>query len=80
MVGPRLPARHHDGRESDAKKERKKERKCGPTCRDLGHAFLPLGFTARGAMTEGTKKLLEMVPNAADGQGYVGGGYVGCLT
>ena len=53
-------------------READKERKYGPTCRSLGRAFLPLGFSAWGAVSEGTKDLLAMVACAADSRGYVG--------
>ena len=55
-----------------AYREADKERKDGPTCRGLGRAFLPLGFSAWGAASEGTKELLAMEASAADRQGYIG--------
>ena len=49
-----------------------KRRKYGGVCQALGHSFLPMGFTAWGAMSSGTTELLEKVANAAHEQGYVG--------
>merc|ERR1712078_525443 len=49
-----------------------KRRKYGCICQALGHSFLPMGFTAWGAMSSGTTELLEKVANAAHEQGYVG--------
>ena len=41
-------------------------------CHALGHSFLPVGFTAWGAMSSGTTEFLEKVADAAHEQGYVG--------
>ena len=49
-----------------------KRRKYGGVCQALGHSFLPMGFTAWGAMSSGTTELLEKVADAAHEQGYVG--------
>ena len=49
-----------------------KRHKYGGVCQALGHSFLPMGFTAWGAMSSGTTELLEKVANAAHEQGYVG--------
>ena len=49
-----------------------KRHKYEGVCHALGHSFLPLGFTAWGAMSSGTTSLLEKVADAAHEQGYVG--------
>ena len=49
-----------------------KRRKYEGVCHALGHSFLPMGFTAWGAMSSGTTQLLEKVADAAHEQGYVG--------
>ena len=49
-----------------------KRHKYGGVCQALGHSFLPMGFTAWGAMSSGTTQLLERVADAAHEQGYVG--------
>ncbi len=49
-----------------------KRHKYGGVCQALGHSFLPMGFTAWGAMSSGTTELLEKVADAAHEQGYVG--------
>ena len=49
-----------------------KRRKYEGVCHALGHSFLPMGFTAWGAMSSGTTELLEKVADAAHEQGYVG--------
>ena len=46
-----------------------KRRKYEGVCQALGHSFLPMGFTAWGAMSSGTTELLEKVANAAHEQG-----------
>ena len=38
-----------------------KRHKYGGVCQALGHSFLPMGFTAWGAMSSGTTQLLEKV-------------------
>jgi len=48
-----------------------KRRKYEGVCQALGHSFLPMGFTAWGAMSSGTTQLLEKVADAAHEQGYV---------
>ena len=49
-----------------------KRHKYEGVCHALGHSFLPLGFTAWGAMGSGTTEFLEKVADAAHEQGYVG--------
>merc|ERR1712224_19721 len=39
-----------------------KRHKYGGVCQALGHSFLPMGFTAWGAMSSGTTQLLEGWP------------------
>ena len=49
-----------------------KKGKYEETCRSLGRAFLPLGLSVFGALSEGTTELLSRVADAAHQQGYVG--------
>ena len=46
-------------------RDKAKRRKYEGVCQALGHSFLPMGFTAWGAMSSGTTELLEKVADAA---------------